>query len=146
MKKFQFLFALVFVVFMSCDSSDDCSDFACNSGPAGFIIELVDSETGENLFTNGTFEEDQLNLVKTSEDGEGSWSFISEDDVNLLSIATFEGVTYSVQISGEEVFQVAVDAEGVTEDCCFYTQVNDFEITGADVEQDATTYVYKVKL
>lgn len=146
MKKLKILLLTLLFSILSCsDLSNDC-EIECTSGPARFTLELVDSETGENLFTNGTFEESQLRLSKISDEGEGQWQFISTDDLNLIGIATFQGIAYSVQISGDELFQVSIDAESVTDDCCSFTRVNDFEITGASFEQDSETSVFKVKI
>lgn len=145
MKNLYKVFITLFISsFVSCSIIDDCSNMLCNSGPAGFRLELVDSQTGENLFTNGTYEESQLSLTQIAGDSDGDWNFISENDLNIIQIGTFESLTYSVKIAGDEIFQVDIDAEGVTGHCCFHTQVNDFQISGAEFEQDEETGIYRV--
>lgn len=142
---FNFLILLFLGCITGCSNPDeDCSGLLCNSGPAIFELELVDSQTGENLFTNGTYSASDLRLAKVSGEAERGWSFIDENDRNLLQIATFEDISYSVKISGEEIFQIEIQAEGVTEDCCYYTEVNDFQITGSEFDQDNQTGIYKI--
>lgn len=144
MKIFHKVFVLFLFSFSLSCNSDDCSDIACNSGPAAFQLELVDSVSGENLFTNGTFEKSELSLRQISGENVGDWSFISENEVNILQIGTSGNITYSVKISGEELFQVSIEAKPVTENCCSYTQVNDFQITGAEFDLDEDTGIYKI--
>ncbi|MGA8853475.1 MAG: hypothetical protein WB492_04780 [Christiangramia sp.] len=130
---------------ISCDD-DKCEELICNSGPASFELELVDSETGENLFTNGTFEESDLQLNQTEGNNIGDWDFLSENDINLIRISTFNDIAYSVKVSNEEIFQIAIEAESITVDCCSSVRVDDFQVTGADFEQVAETGVYRVSL
>ena len=65
---------------------------------------------------------------------EAEYRSIDENDYNIIRISTFESVDYSVKISNTEIFSISIDAEGVTEDCSFFTRVNEFEIEGADLE------------
>jgi len=52
----------VLVITQSWDTNE-CEDILCNSGPAGFQLELVDKDSGENLFSNGTFNKEDLELI-----------------------------------------------------------------------------------
>ncbi len=128
----------------SCDTNN-CEDISCNSGPASFQLEIVDKDSGENLFTNGTYNKEDLELIANS-NSEATYRFIDEDDYNIIRISTFKSVDYSVRISDSEIFTVSVNAEGVTEDCCFFTSVNNFEIEGADFEPDQNTGIFKIKI
>jgi len=122
----------VLVITQSCDTNE-CEDILCNSGPAGFQLELVDKDSGENLFSNGTFNKEDLELINISE-SEAEYRSIDENDYNIIRISTFKSVDHSMKISNTEIFSISIDAEGVTEDCCFFTRVNEFEIEGADLE------------
>lgn len=146
MKNLTLILILSLVVLaQSCSNKNNCEDFLCNSGPASFQLELVDKDSGENLFTNGTFSQEDLEVTNTS-GTEAEYRFSDENNLNFLQISTFESVAYSVKINGTEIFKISIDAEGVTKDCCFHTEVNEFKIENADFEQDQNTGIYKVKI
>lgn len=141
----RFLFLIfISISILSCENNK-CEDFLCNSGPAIFQLELVDKESGENLFTNETYKKTDLEINMTSGTG-GESRFIDENNYNIIQLSTFESVDYSVKLSGSEIFTVSIDAEGVTKDCCFHTQVNDFKIENAENQLDTSTGIYKVEL
>ncbi|MFT7250888.1 MAG: hypothetical protein ACI9FW_000605 [Flavobacterium sp.] len=55
---------LVFIIFylllFSCDKVEDCTN--ASTGTPYFFVEIVDSTTNENVFTNGTYTENQLSV------------------------------------------------------------------------------------
>jgi len=58
------IFKLLFILGLlsGCSSIDEGEGVLCDPGPVGFTFEVVDEATGENLFVNGFYEENQLHI------------------------------------------------------------------------------------
>lgn len=82
MKKY-FPIILVFVV-LSITSCKKCGE--CFTPPSPFLFEFIDKTTNENLFTNGTYQPNQIDVINTIDNEELEFAFIVENDVNILQI------------------------------------------------------------
>lgn len=146
-KAFKTFFILFIGVFQACGTSEDCEDYACFTPPSSFMFELVD-QSGENLFTNGTFEPDQIEITTLENNENIDFSFIDENNANVIQIRSIgwetETVEFSVSIGPEEIFQFYVDAERVSEDCCSFTRYNEIRIDNAEYEINEENGVYKI--
>lgn len=147
MKKILCLFGLLsLVLLISCN--EDCEDIACFTPPSPFTFELVGKTSGENVFTNGSFDPENIKVINLEDETEVEFQFIAENEENLLQIGEIgwetEEINYQVKISEEEIFQLYVDAERVSEDCCSYTDFNEIEIGNTEYEQDSETGVYRI--
>ncbi|SFU49851.1 hypothetical protein SAMN05216480_105106 [Pustulibacterium marinum] len=147
MKKLVFLLLAVFAM-QSCLDDDGC-EMACFTDPQPFFFEIVDATTGENLFTNGTYTEADIDVYNTLNNNNSvTYSFISEDDLNLLTIHSIGWVTETVdldiQLADVSMFSLYVDAERISEDCCSFTRYNEVEITNTTFEYDAETGIYTI--
>ncbi len=147
MKIFIRLFFVLFLLLQSCATDQDCEDLACTTPPVSFIFELVDSATGENLFTNGTYTAAEIEINNLNSDDIIAYTFIDENEVNLIQIASVgweSGVTnIALELDSERMVTLYVDAERVTEDCCDFTRYNEVRIEtefGLD-EQDG---IYRI--
>jgi len=49
-------------------------------------FEVIDKSTTENLFANGTFIQDQIEVINSIDGGAVEFDFISEYDLNLIQI------------------------------------------------------------
>lgn len=142
---------LVFIFFVigiqGCEDKN-CKGYLCTTPPSAFIFELVDKSTGENLFTNGTYESTEIEVLKATTEIREDFTFITENDLNLLEISSIgwqtETVTYSVSISSEHIFNLYVEAEAISEDCCSFTRYHEIRIENCDFEIDPTTGYYKI--
>jgi hypothetical protein len=138
------LFILAFFLMTAC-SNEECGE--CFSPPNYFVFELVDSNTGENLFTNETFNPEDIEVLDAS-DHPVEFSFIDENDINLIEIYTIgwqtEIVNYRINIASENLFDLYVDAERLSEDCCSFTRYNEIEISNAEFSLSAETEIYKI--
>lgn len=143
--KYIALFALLFS--LSC-SIDDCKDIACFTPPRGFVFEIVDKESGENLFTNGTYAPEQIQVLNTSDNSKKQFTFLDENEINLIRIGSigWESEIEEVEliIAGERILILYVDSERVSENCCSFSRYNEIRIDNADYEQEAQSEIYTV--
>lgn len=57
-------------------SEDDCGEYF--TPPSPLFFELIDKETGENLFTNGTYDADQIEVTNSLDNSSIGFTFIDE--------------------------------------------------------------------
>lgn len=123
----------------------------CFTPPQDFSFDLVDQLSGENLFANGTFDPDAIQVTNSfNEDTPFEFTFVSENNLNLIHIPrigwTTETVNLRVEIADQQVFEFYVEAERKTRKCCSYTQYHKTIIVNTEFEQDEKTGVFKVFL
>ncbi|WP_396632783.1 hypothetical protein [Maribacter sp. R86514] len=145
--KNNILIALVAFVFIF-NSCDNCDDKACFTPPEGFTFELVDKTTRENLFTNETFSSNEISVTNLVDNSNLEFNFIDEDDVNLIQINAIgwesETVDALITVSGIDIFNLIVDAERTTEDCCTFTKYNEIRIENAEFELNDENGIYTI--
>lgn len=136
--KFYHLLICLFLSVLSCDDKDDCENIDCFTPPPSYDFLIVDKQSGENLFTNGTFQESEIEVLNTDTQDKLEFGFISENDVNILVVPSIgwetEKVNVTVKIGIEFYFNFYVDAERKNGNCCSYTEVNEFTITNTAYE------------
>jgi len=137
-------FVLAFLLITAC-SDEECG--ACFTPPNYFVFKLVDSESGENLFSNRTFNPNDIEILDAS-DHPVEFTFIEENDINLIEIYTIgwqtEIVNYRVNIVSNNIFDLYVDAERRSENCCSFTRFNEIEISNAEFRLSAETGIYTI--
>ncbi|WP_321285492.1 hypothetical protein [uncultured Sunxiuqinia sp.] len=146
MKKILILiFVGVFFILEGCSKYKDCG--ACFTPPEFFRFELVDKYTGVNLFTNETFNQDEIEILDSS-NSSVEFNFVSENNINVIEIYTIgwqtEIVNYRVNISSENIFDLYVDAERLSEDCCSFTRFNEIEISNAEFTWNSRNDAYRI--
>ncbi len=134
------------LLLQSCGKGDDCGE--CFSPPSPFVFEIVNKETGENLFSDETFDPGDIEVVNTQGTKSYSFNFIDEDDKNLISIGSLgwvtENVSVLIKIGETEILTLTVDAERLTENCCSFTRYNAISIENAETDLDDLTGVCTV--
>ncbi|MCX2742312.1 hypothetical protein OO013_00470 [Mangrovivirga sp. M17] len=132
----------------SCSLENDCP--TCFTPPEPFNFELVDKETGENLFSNGTYELDQIQIINIVDESTIEYDFISENNINIIQLKSIgwetEIVNYRFDHSGNELFKLKVDAVRKNDDCCSYTEYNEVVISNVEYEFVEETGVFKIKI
>jgi len=146
MKVLIFLFLAAFAL-NSC-SVDTC-DVDCTSGPLTLNFELKDKITGENLFTNGTFDPADIQVLDLDKNkSKLIFTFYPDDDRNIINLGSFGWgtniVNYIVKVGERNIFTLHLDAEQKTEDCCSFVQVNNLEIKDAESSQNPENGVYEI--
>ncbi len=128
--------------------SSDC-DNACFTPPQSFQFELTDTISGENLFTNATFDPQEISITdELNSNSRVEFTFISENELNLIQISSIgwksEIVDLRIQVSSEYIFNFYVDAERKSRDCCEFTDYNEITIQNSDFDLDTETGIYKI--
>jgi len=147
MKKINLLLILFTIIFQGCKDDDECNQL-CFTPPQAFQFEIIDKESGENLFTNGTFDSNEITITDNLNNNESiEFSFISENNINLIQIGSIgwatEIVNLKIDISDNHIFNFYVDAERI-EDCCSYTEYNEINLTDSEFELNSQTGIYKI--
>ncbi|WP_297098894.1 hypothetical protein [uncultured Draconibacterium sp.] len=147
---------LIYLVFIfaitawSCENNDNnnCDGIDCFTPPSPFYFELVDKTSGENLFTTGVLNADDIKVINLDDQSNVDFDFIDENDANIIRIHTIGWETqianYSIESSTEHLFTLYVDAEVINENCCAYTRYNEIGIDGLDFEQNEHSGVYQI--
>ena len=147
--KLKIFVLLVISAFALISCNVDKCDIECNSGPWVLDFELLDQATGENLFTNGTFDPADIEVLDLNDSNNSiSFTFISENDINIIKLGPFGWgtniVNYKLKVGEIEIFNLILDAEENKENCCSFVQINNLEIENADFEQNQETGIYEV--
>lgn len=142
------IISLFLILSLQSCNTDDCGD--CFTPPQGFQFELLDESTGTNVFTNGTYEPQQLKILETNTSSPFDFDFISENNVNLIQLNTIgwktETVSLRFEISGTMIFSFYVDATRKRENCCSFTSYNTIELEGAAFEIAPESGIYTILL
>ena len=146
MKKTYLLLTILIAFIQGCKDNNDCNEL-CFTPPENFQFEIVDKTSGENLFTNGTYNVQDIIVTNVMDNSPVEFTFISENDMNLIQIGSIgfktEIVNLKVDISGNYIFSFYVDAER-KEGCCSYTLYKEISISEAEFELDKQSEVYKI--
>ncbi len=132
---------LLSIFILSCNK---CEDIDCFTPPLPIYFELIDSQTGENLIENGTFRENDILLINTSNNDEKQ---AFSTDSNKIEVAFWNGGgTIAFLLKGEPRFNFSIRAESKTNGCCSFTEYSNQSLTNADYEEDESTDTYRVKI
>lgn len=146
MYKISSILLLLVLVLSGC--SRDCNQL-CFTPPQSFLFEIVDKTTGENLFTNGTYESGDIKVTNTlNNNARIDFTFISENDVNLIQVGSIgwetEIVNLNFTIADKHIFDLYVDADRKMGECCHYTDYKEITIKDVEFEQSSETGIYKI--
>lgn len=146
MKKLSALILLC--ILQSCNLEQDCGQ-DCFTPPQSFTFQIVDNESGENLFTNGTYEIEELKIVNVLDrDKTFEFNFITENNVGLIQLNNIgwktEVVSLSFEVSNTSIFKFKVDAERKTANCCSFTTYKEISVKDANFELDKQTGIYRI--
>jgi hypothetical protein len=138
----RLLFILTAITVQGCKENENNLWVPCNTPPGPFKFEIVDKATGENLFTNGTYEPEQIEVINLNDD------FIDENVINLIQINSIgwktEKVNLLFKVANEDIFYLYVDAERIIEHGCSFTRYNEIKIENSEFEFDSSTGIYKI--
>lgn len=149
MKKIKPILLVLLLAFASCNNGDDDCNLLCFTPPNDFRFEIVDKTSGENLFTNGTYESREIKIANSLDNNSPTkFTFISDNNINLISVGSIgwktEIVNLKFNIADNHIFDFYVEAERKAGECCEHTEYNKIEIVGAEFELDSQTGIYKI--
>jgi hypothetical protein len=144
MKKILILIITI-TTLLSCYKDDCTSPFI---PPQVFIFEIVDKITRENLFTNGTYQPEQIQITNTDNNFSTEFIFISENNINHIEINSSywftEIVNLKIDISNNHIFDFYADGEIIRRECFSYFEYNEITIGESEFELDQQTGVYRI--
>ncbi len=132
----------VILIFSSCEK--DCP--IAETGPVGFSFEVLDKETGENLFLNGTYDKNQISIHDLA-GGSVDFSVTEADTLYWINVMLgWETKTdvYTVQIGSEVEFDIAFSLVKIDGECNDPTKLEELKIEGIESEVDEETHVTKI--
>lgn len=142
---FKLSFVLLLLTVLGCSGD---SPVNCTTPPPTFVFEFVDKYTGQNLYTNGTFDAKQAVTITDLDTGQIiQYTYMKSDDLNRLVINMgwqSGNFNYSIGVQGKSIFELHISAERAKENDCDFTKIKSFEIKNADAQLDKTTGVYKI--
>ena len=138
------LFSLAFLQSCGTDDNEDCSATICDAGSADLNFQIIDSNTGENIFDNIASSEG-ITVVETSNNLDADFQVIEKNEQKTLVIYTFNDADFSVMYADEEIFSVSVQGEAITEGCCPSTAITDLSIEGAEYMYDETNDIHVIE-
>ncbi len=146
MRNYFFILLFLVLTIQSC-KKEDCD--LCFTPPNVFLFELVDKTTGENLFTNGTYNINDLKITNSlNNNAPFEYEFITENDINLIQVYGIgwktEKVNLNFEISNNYIFSLYVDAERKKDDCCSYTSYKEISINDIEFEIDSETGAHRI--
>jgi hypothetical protein len=140
--------SLLLLLFIQGCKSDDCEDIACFTPPMPFTFDLVDKESGENLFTNGSYNSDDIEVLNVNDNSRREFRFISENELNIIQIGSIgwedEIAEVVLKVGDIIILNLYVDSERVSENCCNFTKYNEIRIDNADYDLNNQTGIYTI--
>ncbi len=144
--KAKLIFAALTLMFFSCDLAKDCPE--CMTPPQAFLFNLLDKNSGENLFVNGTFSPDDFQIINVLNQQPVQYELIEEDELGYIQIHSIGWQTEVVNChfyhKDEQLFTFYVDAVRKSDDCCSFTRFNAIDLEGKEFELDNSLGVYRV--
>ena len=135
--------AILSLVLLGC--KENCGE--CFTPPMPLIFEFVDQKTGENLFANGTYKPEQLEVLDASNGSNIDYVFLNEQDLKLNSFGwKTETIEYNLYISDNLIFSLNVKTERVKDNCCDFTRYNQILIQGSDYQLNQESGIYQILL
>ena len=123
---------------------EDCGE--CFTPPIPITFEILDHDTRENLFSNGTYNPDELTIENINDNSIIPFKYFSESNQIVVSSIGWktETVNYIFKIDTDSLFTLHVDAERISEECCSFTRYNEILIENSSYEFTGDTEVYSI--
>lgn len=144
MKKLMYLGIFIsFFGLTSCNVGDD--DLVCATGPVELYLEFVGEETGENLYSNGTFQQGSIEI--TNEEGaQVPYNFIRDLDrtflrLNLGMEAGEQVIT--IEANDEVILDLELTIAAQEGNCTSY-YISEFEVPGYEYDQEGAPGVVRI--
>lgn len=95
------------LILQSC--SENCEG-PCFSPPRSVYFEILDKSTGENVFTSGSLNRNEIEIVDQDNQEDVEFAFIDGDDYNIIPISSIgwetEVVNYAIDVGSDRLFEL----------------------------------------
>ena len=134
------IFGVLFTsVLMLQSCSENCGE-PCFTPPRSLYFEVLDKSTGVNVFTSGSLNRLDIEIVDLDNQEDVEFTFIDGSGYDMIRISSIgwetEVVNYAINVGPDRIFELYVDAERLQGECCKYTIYNDLQITNAEYTHD----------
>lgn len=144
--KIFILCCLCFTLLMG--SCDKCKEINCSTGPPRFTLELVDKETGENVFTSGKYKAEDI--VLTDENQQTVYTqFVAENNLNVVNIAlpdTEGEKELKMRFGGGQEIIIRLDVRKGESKCCTNYFAENIQVDNFPYEQSKETGIIEIKI
>ena len=149
MKKIIALIGLV-VLSLSCESEGVTPEtLLCSSGPPKYYIEIVDKTTNENVFTNGTYSQNQVKITTENTTAE-SFRFVakSAENANVIEIIpAFQEGTFTTTVTINNEIKIPIESKiYLSESECKNLFIESVNVIGYSYTYDEATGIYTIKI
>lgn len=101
-------------------SCNKCGGIACSTGPPSFSLELIDKETGENVFTSGKYKPEDI-VITDENQKTVSHYFIAENSFNIINVglpAIKGDKELKMGLNGKQVIIIKLHVRKGESNCC----------------------------
>lgn len=138
---------LLCVIFIGCNSDDndgggtDCSTVLCANTVVA--LQFIDADTEEDLFLDGGFSLDDLQIVN-QDNGESIAFTNNSQNTSVDNIFVFipdpvnevaQNINYRVILQGTFDFTIRYEITVVEDPCCTDLRFSEFQFDGANIER-----------
>ena len=138
MKKITALLLLILLVQTSCDKiGKECGE--CFTPPPTFIFQFIDKDNGENLFSNNTF--DINNVSVTDEKNEKvEFEYLTENGINVLNLKligwNLDPKSYTIKLNDTTSVNFDLNMNEMHSECCSFFEIEHFEVYYYEYERE----------
>lgn len=146
MKKIIILLLSITLLF-SCNSSD-CDDMLYSTGPPILYVELVDADSGENVFTNGTYLASDIKVINENEVNV-DFNFIDENDYNIIQFTPYsysEKNIIFIKIGENINAKITFDVKEIKGDCNTVHYIENVQVENYPYEFVNDTEILKIEV
>jgi len=136
---------LILLSFLGVSCGVDPCDFDCSEGPVLVKIVLVDKNTGENLFRNGTFHRKNLKIKNHDEVVDFLWHDLQYQIILGPFDHQLPKDEYVFFMENRQLFTLAFRIDEQEEKCCTILSEKEITADGTVLEQN-NKGIYQVKL
>ena len=146
MKKSVFLFLTAFILY-GC-SPNDCGDRVYATGPPGLQVEIIDTDSEENVFTMELFSPEDIQI--TDIDGNSiELKFISENNYNIIGLIPYRydaENTIFIKLGDEINIELVFDINKYKGACSSSFFIDNLEVENYPYEVNNETGILKIKI
>ncbi|NOR87568.1 MAG: hypothetical protein GQ527_08175 [Bacteroidales bacterium] len=132
-----FILAIISLTVISCKPEDDCDGIDCFTPPPPLYFNLVDKDSGENLFETGVLDSLFVIVVDSDIDLVKHNFLQSNYSIELPEITFLTGPRiYYLSVGDDVRITFKLDMTINVEGCCTFFTLNIFEVLNQDYEFD----------
>lgn len=144
MKKLLLIICIsILVISAACNETlDDCSSVSCLSDEREFVFEVLDPTSGENVFSNGTLNPDEItvtNIVAESEALSVNYNEVNHTIEIVEDLLNAESLELEVAVAGQVIFNFFVEYSFIQGKCCTSIALNQMSIENSSYTVNVDT-------